>query len=156
MNAPAGIDILAARAGVVEALFEDAYLSMFGENSAVCGVTGPAACRNNYVIIRHQDGSQARYAHMIHQGVFVDVGDVVRRGQLIGAVGSTGYSTGPHLHFDVWSPDAVLDIASGNTTLLPRWQARDPDNEEEGLYCYELPNAEGNSIDMRSTNERWP
>jgi murein DD-endopeptidase MepM/ murein hydrolase activator NlpD len=51
------------------------------------------------VVIDHGNGFQTRYAHM--QVYYVEVGDSVAKGQQIGEVGSTGNSTGPHLHFEV-------------------------------------------------------
>jgi murein DD-endopeptidase MepM/ murein hydrolase activator NlpD len=51
------------------------------------------------VIIDHGDGLVSLYSHM--KGEWVNVGDWVERGQLIGAVGSTGHSSGPHVHFEV-------------------------------------------------------
>jgi LysM repeat protein len=51
------------------------------------------------VIIDHGDGLQSLYSHM--KGQWVQVGDWVQRGQLIGEVGSTGNSSGPHVHFEV-------------------------------------------------------
>ena len=41
------------------------------------------------------------YAHMIHGSMMVNKGDVVKVGQVIGKVGTTGMSTGPHLHFEI-------------------------------------------------------
>lgn len=53
-----------------------------------------------YVIIAHGGGHATLYAHM-HQRPSVSVGQIVTRGQNIGIVGSTGNSTGPHLHFEI-------------------------------------------------------
>jgi murein DD-endopeptidase MepM/ murein hydrolase activator NlpD len=52
-----------------------------------------------YVTINHQDGFESKYLHMTHY--IVGVGDYVTAGQIIGYVGSTGTSTGPHLHFTI-------------------------------------------------------
>ncbi|MCL5986623.1 MAG: peptidoglycan DD-metalloendopeptidase family protein [Actinobacteria bacterium] len=53
----------------------------------------------NYIVIYHGGGLSTLYAHL--SGVVIGNGQVVSRGQLIGYVGSTGYSFGPHLHFEV-------------------------------------------------------
>ncbi|EPN3648793.1 peptidoglycan DD-metalloendopeptidase family protein [Enterococcus faecium] len=53
----------------------------------------------NYVAIEHEDGTTALYAHQ--QEYQVKIGDKVEQGQIIGYVGSTGNSTGPHLHFEI-------------------------------------------------------
>lgn len=55
----------------------------------------------NMVLINHGDGYKTRYAHMISGSITVSVGDYVEAGRTIGKVGSTGNSTGPHLHFEV-------------------------------------------------------
>ena len=53
----------------------------------------------NYVNISHDYGYSTAYGHM--SSIKVNAGDYVEKGQVIGYVGSTGYSTGPHLHFEV-------------------------------------------------------
>ena len=53
-----------------------------------------------YVVVNHLDGFSSLYGHMTHYTV--SEGDYVERGEVIGYVGSTGYSTGPHLHFTIY------------------------------------------------------
>ena len=55
----------------------------------------------SYVVIQHPNGTQTLYAHMSNDNVTVSVGSRVKQGQVIGYVGSTGVSTGPHLHFEI-------------------------------------------------------
>ena len=54
----------------------------------------------NAIVIEHGNGYSTMYAHL--QSFSVSVGDVVTQGQKIGEMGSTGWSTGPHLHYEVW------------------------------------------------------
>jgi murein DD-endopeptidase MepM/ murein hydrolase activator NlpD len=79
-NAPTGTPVYAAAAGVV-AVAE--YHAEFG----------------NMIDIDHGDGLISRYAHLSKS--LVKPGDIIRRGDPVGAVGSTGRSTGSHLHFEV-------------------------------------------------------
>jgi len=55
----------------------------------------------NYIFIRHADGTFGRYYHLTFGGALVDSGARVKRGDLIGRSGTSGASAGPHLHFDV-------------------------------------------------------
>lgn len=57
----------------------------------------------NYVMIEHSDGSVTVYAHMYENSITVHSGDQVSQGQVIGKMGSSGRSTGAHLHFEVRS-----------------------------------------------------
>jgi len=61
--------------------------------------TGYSASRGNYAILDHGGGLTTLYAHC--RNLEVETGDTVERGGMVGAVGSTGMSTGPHLHFEV-------------------------------------------------------
>lgn len=61
----------------------------------------------NYVLISHDGTYSTRYAHL--SSVSVSVGDYVSQGQTIGYIGSTGWSTGDHLHFEVYVNGATQD-----------------------------------------------
>ena len=61
----------------------------------------------NYVMIDHGNGMQTLYAHMSSRAC--SVGQTVSRGQTIGYVGSTGMSTGPHLHFEMYVNGSRID-----------------------------------------------
>ena len=61
--------------------------------------TGSSDAWGNYVLMEHSDGFATYYCHMSE--IYVDEGAVIRQGETVGLVGSTGWSTGPHLHFEV-------------------------------------------------------
>lgn len=63
----------------------------------------------NYVVIDHGNGYQTLYAHMVTGSIVVKAGDRVKQGQKLGLMGSTGRSTGTHLHFEVKKGDTKLD-----------------------------------------------
>ena len=81
-SAPPGTPIIAAGNGTIE---EAGRKSAYG----------------NYVRIRHANGYQTAYGHMSRIAPGIEPGVKVRQGQLIGYVGSTGLSSGPHLHYEV-------------------------------------------------------
>jgi murein DD-endopeptidase MepM/ murein hydrolase activator NlpD len=80
--APMGTPIFAAGDGTIEEI-------------------GPHGGYGNYVRIRHADGYETDYAHMTAFARGLHVGSRVRQGQIIGFVGSTGLSTGAHVHFEI-------------------------------------------------------
>lgn len=88
MACPTGTPILAAMSGKVT-------------------TTGINRVYGNYVIIDHGNGYQTLYAHM--SKIIASKGQWVSQGTRIGLVGSTGYSTGPHLHFTVYKNGKLID-----------------------------------------------
>jgi len=87
---PVGTDITAARAGVVVATKDNFHMS---------GKTRYFVDKANYVKVLHTDGTFATYAHILQDTVVVSPGDKVEVGDKLARSGSSGYSTGPHLHF---------------------------------------------------------
>ncbi len=79
---PVGTPLVASRAGTV--------------TRSKCGWSGGYGC---HVILNHGDGVQTIYAHA--SALYVDVGEKVEQGQTIAAMGSTGRSTGSHIHYEV-------------------------------------------------------
>ncbi|HEX9095317.1 MAG TPA: M23 family metallopeptidase [Candidatus Dormibacteraeota bacterium] len=69
--------------------------------------TGALVGYGNYIIIQHDAGLKTLYGHLLAIGV--KEGEQVKRGQLIGLVGSTGNSTGPHTHFEVRIENSPVD-----------------------------------------------
>jgi murein DD-endopeptidase MepM/ murein hydrolase activator NlpD len=92
--APTGTPTYAARAGTVS-------------------FAGTMSGYGNIVIVEHPGGVSTRYAHLSR--IDVSIGDIVARGQVVGLIGSTGRSTGPHLHFEI----RVGEVAKDPITLLP-------------------------------------
>lgn len=95
----AGVDLVAA-AGTPVAAARDGLVT----RSGWWGTYGYV------VVLDHGDGSETRYAHLSRLGVAV--GDAVRQGDVVGAVGSTGASTGPHLHFELRFAGRAVDPLS--------------------------------------------
>jgi murein DD-endopeptidase MepM/ murein hydrolase activator NlpD len=83
LGAPTGTPVWASAAGQVIIALSSGWNGGYGE----------------YVVVKHSNGTQTLYAHLSR--VSVSVGQTVGQGDVIGAVGSTGRSTGAHLHFEV-------------------------------------------------------
>ena len=62
------------------------------------------------VEITHDNGYITRYGH--NSELYVELGEIVKKGQTISAMGSTGRSTGPHVHFEVYKHGRAVDPAS--------------------------------------------
>ena len=91
------INIIAAKDGVVVYPTAKSPTDCPSSNSlSNCG-----GGYGNYVIIQHSDGNYTLYAHLDAGSITVAAGDSVEQGQVIGKMGSSGNSTGTHLHFEV-------------------------------------------------------
>lgn len=90
---PEGTPVYAARGGVVVRVKDD---------SDQGGASKAYDKYNNYVLIRHDDGTLGHYCHLQQGGCVVKVGQVVACGELIARSGNTGFTSGAHLHFCVF------------------------------------------------------
>lgn len=97
---PIGAYVAAVKTGVVADLRDDFSMG---------GPTNYFLDKANHVTVMHDDGSYAIYAHILYGSAAVEIGDVVKEGNILARVGNTGFSTGPHLHF-------VLRYNSGRGT----------------------------------------
>ena len=100
-----GSAVCAARDGVVVEVKED---SDYGCPDPQCSKFG------NYILIMHRDGTFGGYWHLKQNGVLAEVGQQVSTGEIIAYSGNTGWTNGPHLHFEVFylSPEGRKTIAT--------------------------------------------
>ena len=103
------VDVIAAAPGII---LDKSVDTNFDRHCAMSSATA------NYVIIKHADGSCALYWHMKKKSVTTKViGDAIAAGEYLGVVGSSGSSTAPHLHLELWSgtTSATLNDAYAGT-----------------------------------------
>jgi len=92
---PIGAPIFAAASGKVIWLKDDSKIG--GKDRKKYWDLG------NRIVIKHKNGEYTAYEHLKYKGVVVKVGQKIKKGQIIGYSGNTGWSTiGPHLHFEVF------------------------------------------------------
>jgi murein DD-endopeptidase MepM/ murein hydrolase activator NlpD len=96
----------------------------------------------NYVTLEHEGGWHTRYLHMKSESVAVSVGDTVACGERLGLVGSSGNSSGPHLHLQLELPggegedDVVVDPYAGAWSQPETWWVEQGDPEGfPGMNC---------------------
>ncbi|MDD3120722.1 MAG: peptidoglycan DD-metalloendopeptidase family protein [Candidatus Gracilibacteria bacterium] len=85
----------------------DSGTSIKAAGKGMVEVAGDGGGYGNYVIVNHGNGYKTLYAHM--SSISVQKGDNINQGQELGKVGSTGNSTGPHLHFEIKKDDATIN-----------------------------------------------
>lgn len=99
----------------------------------------------NFVMIEHDDGTITLYAHMYENTITVSYGDTVKAGQVIGKMGSSGNSTGMHLHFEVRVGGQRVDpmnyISEENKRPKKQTTTYVEGNENTQTVCLTLKNA---------------
>ncbi|MEK7608491.1 MAG: peptidoglycan DD-metalloendopeptidase family protein [Patescibacteria group bacterium] len=115
IGVPVGTPIIAAEDGVVFAV-DDNDKSRLKKYQY-----------GKYVLLKHDNNLATLYGHLSRQ--IVREGDRVRRGQIIGYSGNTGYSTGPHLHLGLyWSPSITMKSVPPSVGLIPVGVVIDPED----------------------------
>lgn len=91
----------------------------------------------NYVVVEHEGGWTSGYWHLQKDSVQVQVGDDVHCGQVLGRIGSSGYSSLPHLHFEVWDPQgATIDPYAGELSqAFSLWEDQGRPGELPAAGC---------------------
>ena len=97
---PLGTELIASRSGKVVKVKDSGKKNYSGKDL----VKGDDAYKNhmNFIEIKHSDGTFASYSHIKYKSSFVKVGDKVKQGQVIGLSGNTGWSSAPHLDFNIF------------------------------------------------------
>lgn len=98
--------VIAAADGVVVEISDGNYDRCHGVSSGGVDCDGHEMIAN-YVVLEHAGGVLSRYWHLQSGSVLVTVGQALRCGEPLGRIGSSGYSSTPHLHFEVHDPDGL-------------------------------------------------
>lgn len=120
-------EIIAAADGTVELVHDGEYDRCHASADGNIDCDGHEE-KANSVILVHDYGMRTWYWHMKTDSVAVNEGDEVRRGDVLGLVGSSGTSSFPHLHFEVVDPNGI--------SVDPYV---DPDGPEESWWCDQGP-----------------
>lgn len=112
----AGRDVNAAAPGIVTYTLDGEF------DRCTTGLCYGGGGFGNHVRVVHADGKETVYAHLKQWSLLVSTGDFVDCGTKIGEMGSSGYSTGPHLHFQVDNTSGVAaDPFDGPCSFPPSW-----------------------------------
>lgn len=105
---PSGSPVLAARSGRVRAVERDVHFQSSNDDYGAC------------VVIEHSDGYCSRYYHLAGESIRVNVGQMIRQGQVIAAAGTTRLSQYPILHFDVVTR---ASLSLSQPSAYKRWKS---------------------------------
>lgn len=142
------VNIIAAKDGIVVKVYTSC--TSYGDYSCG-GKPGKNNGYGNHIIIQHSDGNYTLYAHLHQNSITIKKGQAVKQGQVIAKMGSSGASTGPHLHFEVREGEnsfsAVVDplnyvdpdnprpaISSSNDEFLSWLNSWEGSSPEDGDY----------------------
>lgn len=85
--------------------YENTHITV--DRQIICDVDDP---KGNYIVIKHQNGEYSTICHFEKNSFLVEIGDLVKAGDVLGKVGNSGNTQGPHIHFQVQKgPNPDLD-----------------------------------------------
>ena len=143
-----GVPIVAAASGIVIGVFD----GEFDRQINAPNVPG------NGVYLLHTDGTVTIYYHLRKNSATVRYGEYVREGQMIGFVGSSGFTEAPHLHFEVSLPAApyTADPFSGPVNPIPSfWQSQEDYLGDDHLHVYGLGVTTGFAFSEAGSFQDW-
>ena len=118
---PMGTEIIAVRKGEVVELRDN-----YEDNDSI-------ASHSNMVCLRHEDESISLYLHMQHNGIDVEMGDIVPKGGHLGWSGNSGDTHGtPHLHFQVCLKSGMCSYVTGEYTMPINFSNTNGPHDEAG------------------------
>lgn len=112
----------------IHAAWEGEVVRVVEKNTLTC-YQKECAKYNNLILIYHADGTFSNYLHIDTNGAIVEVGETVAKGQLIAKSGNIGWSSGPHLHFEVFQQNI-----GKRTTLKTKFKINEA---SEAIYLKE-------------------
>ena len=114
---PMRTPVVAARDGIVALIKTDSSLG---------GADKSYIDDANFISVYHEDGSIANYFHLSQNGAAVKEGQRIKKGDIIGYSGNTGFTSGPHLHFEVVQPNLNTEK---NMLVRFNWEPLAPNGE---------------------------
>lgn len=130
---PEGTELLAPKAGIVMDIKVDSKEG--GMNPKYNDVNYV-----NYLTLKHSNGEYSKYVHLKYDGVLVKLGERVKTGQFIALSGNTGFTTEPHLHFQVFRLTKKnkfgwesLDVKFKEKIYIDRVNHKIPKEQEETM-----------------------
>lgn len=98
-------NVVAHSDGRIVQVIKNCNINTNGKDSNILDKNNPG----NLIKIDHGNDYYTRYLHLKYGSIKVNLGDFVKKGEIIGYIGDTGYSFGKHLHFEVWNNEIRID-----------------------------------------------
>ena len=98
--------------------------AVFAAEDGIVSGKGYSKTAGLWIAIRHRNDFLSKYFHLKSTSAWIDTGSTVRRGAVIGRVGTTGRSTGPHLHFELHKAGRPVDPFSQHVPSPRSWEGK--------------------------------